>query len=67
VGSGLAAVPDYARKFADNFKVRFVPLRGPEIRRQFYIYQRRGMALSPAAEAFVAMMQQHAGRGTSKA
>lgn len=67
VGSGLAAVPDYARMFADNFKVRFVPLRGPEIRRQFYIYQRRGMALSPAAEAFVAMMQRHAGRGSGKA
>ncbi|MGJ7489148.1 LysR family transcriptional regulator [Variovorax sp. ZT4R33] len=67
VGSGLAAVPDYARMFADNFKVRFVPLRGPEIRRQFYVYQRRGMALSPAAEAFVAMMQRHAGRGSAKA
>lgn len=67
VGSGLAAVPDYARMFADNFKLRFVPLRGPEIRRQFYIYQRRGMALSPAAEAFVAMMQRHAGRGSEKA
>ncbi|MGJ7483797.1 LysR family transcriptional regulator [Variovorax sp. LT2P21] len=67
VGSGLAAVPDYARMFADNFKVRFVPLRGPEIRRQFYVYQRRGMALSPAAEAFVAMMQRHAGRGVGKA
>lgn len=66
VGSGLAAVPDYARMFADNFKVRFVPLRGPEIRRQFYVYQRRGMALSPAAEAFVAMMQRHAGRGLAK-
>lgn len=67
VGSGLAAVPDYARMFADNFNVRFVPLRAPEIRRQFYIYQRRGMALSPAAEAFVAMMQRHAGRGSGKA
>ena len=67
VGSGLAAVPDYARMFADNFKVRFVPLRGPEIRRQFYVYQRRGMALSPAAEAFVVMMQRHAGRGSTKA
>ena len=67
VGSGLAAVPDYARMFADNFKVRFVPLRGPEIRRQFYVYQRRGMALSPAAEAFVAMMQRYAGRGLGKA
>ena len=66
VGSGLAAVPDYARMFAGNFDVRFVPLRGPEIRRQFFIYQRRGMALSPAAAAFVAMMHRHAGRGGAK-
>lgn len=61
VGTGLAAVPDYARIFAGNFGLSFVPLRGPEIRRQFFIYQRRGMALSPAAEAFVAMMRRHAG------
>jgi DNA-binding transcriptional LysR family regulator len=67
VGAGLAAVPDYARLFADNFKLRFVPLRAPEIRRQFYIYQRRGMALSPAAQAFVALMQRHAARALDKA
>ncbi|CAN5515837.1 LysR family transcriptional regulator [soil metagenome] len=63
VGTGLAAVPDYARMFAGNFDVRFVPLHGPEIRRQFFIYQRRGMALSPAAEAFIAMMRKRAGLG----
>ncbi|MCJ0765526.1 LysR family transcriptional regulator [Variovorax terrae] len=60
VGTGLAAVPDYARRFAGNFGLRFVPLRGPELRRQFFIYQRRGMALSPAAEAFARMMRRHA-------
>ena len=61
VGTGLAAVPDYARLIAGNFDVRFIALRGPEIRRHFFIYQRRGMALSPAAEAFVAMMRERAG------
>ncbi len=66
VGSGLAAVPDYARLFAGNFDVRFVPLRGPEILRQFFIYQRRGMALSPAAQAFVALMRQRAGHPAAK-
>ncbi|AGU53677.1 transcriptional regulator, LysR family [Variovorax paradoxus B4] len=67
VGTGLAAVPDYARMFAGNFDVRFMPLRGPEIRRQFFIYQRRGMALSPAAQAFVAMMHRRAGRPAARA
>ncbi len=60
VGMGLAAVPDYARLFAGNFGLKFVPMHGPDIRRQFFIYQRRGMALSPAAQAFVAMMRRHA-------
>jgi len=62
VGTGLAAVPDYARFFAGNFDVRFISLHGPTIRREFFIYQRRGMALSPAAEAFVAMLRQRARR-----
>jgi len=63
VRAGLAAVPDYARIFAGNFKLAFVPLRGPEIRRQFYIYQRRGLALSPAAQAFIEMMREQAETG----
>lgn len=60
VGTGLAAVPDYARGFANNFGLRFVALRGPELRRQFFIYQRRGITLSPAAEAFARLMRRHA-------
>lgn len=61
IGTGVAAVPDYARVFSGNFDVCFLPLRGPEIRRQFYIYQRRGMGLSPAAEIFVRLLHLRAG------
>lgn len=63
VGAGLAAVPDYARVFAGNFGVRFVALRGPEIRRQFFVYRRRGEGLSPAADAFVRLMKGKAAGG----
>lgn len=63
VGTGLAAVPDYGRIFAPNFGVRFIQLRAPEIRRRYYIYQRRGLALSPPAEAFVKLLRQRAARG----
>ncbi|MFT4267903.1 MAG: LysR family transcriptional regulator [Xenophilus sp.] len=62
VGTGLAAVPDYGRLFAPNFDVRFIELRAPEIRRPYYIYQRRGLALSPTAQAFVALLRQRAVR-----
>lgn len=63
VGTGLAAVPDYCRLFAPNFDVRFVALRAPEIRRPYYIYQRRGLALSPAARAFADLLRRRAARG----
>lgn len=57
-GMGVAAVPDYARGFADNFGIRFIALRAPALNREFFIYQRRGLALSPAAEAFARMLRQ---------
>lgn len=57
VGTGLALVPDYGRLFAPNFDVRFITLRAPDIRRRYYIYQRRGLALTPPAEAFVKMLR----------
>ena len=57
VGTGLALVPDYGRLFAPNFDVRFIKLRAPDIRRRYYIYQRRGLALTPPAEAFVKMLR----------
>jgi DNA-binding transcriptional LysR family regulator len=60
VGTGLAAVPDYGQIFAANFDVRFIKLRAPEINRRYYIYQRRGLVLSPPAEAFVKLLRQRA-------
>jgi DNA-binding transcriptional LysR family regulator len=62
VGTGLAVVPDYGRLFAPNFNVRFIKLRAPEIHRRYYIYQRRGLVLSPPAEAFVKLLRQRAAR-----
>ena len=47
----------HGRLFAPNFNVRFIKLRAPEIRRRYYIYQRRGLALSPPAEAFVKLLR----------
>lgn len=59
-GLGVAAVPDYARSFADNFGLRFIPLRAPAIHREFFVYQRRGVALSPAALEFMRVMREQA-------
>ena len=49
--------------FAQDFEVRFIQQRTPEIRRRDYLYQRRGLALSPPAEAFVKLLSQRAARG----
>ncbi|MBB3178253.1 LysR family transcriptional regulator [Variovorax sp. Sphag1AA] len=56
-GMGVATVPDYARGFAGNFGIRFIALRAPALNREFFVYQRRGLALSPAAEAFAQMLR----------
>ncbi|KTT14703.1 LysR family transcriptional regulator [Pseudacidovorax intermedius] len=63
VGTGLAAVPDYARLFAGNFGLRFIELQGPEMHRPYYLYQRRGLALSQPALAFVGLLLKHAAGG----
>lgn len=59
-GMGVAMMPDYARGFAVNFGVRFVPLKAPALDREFFLFQRRGTAQSPAAVAFAALMKSHA-------
>lgn len=56
-GLGVTAAPDYARALAPHFGVAFVALTAPAIERGFYLYQRRGEALPPAVEAFVAMLR----------
>jgi len=55
-GVGVASVPDYARAFCETFGVRLVGLRAPVLNREFFIYQRRGLALSPAAQAFAKLL-----------
>jgi DNA-binding transcriptional LysR family regulator len=65
-GMGVLLAPAYASLFAANFGVRFVPLRGPAIQREYFVYQRKGQSLSPSATAFLDMLRQQAlaaGRG----
>jgi len=57
-GLGVAMVPDYARTFAQSFGIRFLALRSPVLNREFFVYQRRSMALSPAAQAFAEMVRE---------
>lgn len=60
-GRGVLVAPEYARSFADNFGVRFVPLRGPAVQREYFVYQRKGQSLSPAGAAFLALLRQRGG------
>ena len=57
----VLVAPEYARSFADNFGVRFVPLRGPAVQREYFVYQRKGQSLSPAGAAFLALLRQRGG------
>ncbi|CAN0556879.1 unnamed protein product, partial [Laminaria digitata] len=54
---GVTAAPRYASDFATQFNVRFVGLGAPQLTRHFYLYTRKGYELSPAAQAFHAMME----------
>ncbi|QDL91179.1 LysR family transcriptional regulator [Paroceanicella profunda] len=56
-GVGVTAAPRYVAPFAAGFGVRFVELEAPAVRRNFCLYRRRGFALSPAAEAFLARLE----------
>lgn len=56
-GMGVLVVPEYARAFAGNFGLRFVALRGPVVQREYFVYQRKGQSLSPAGEAFLALLR----------
>lgn len=62
-GVGVAALPDYARSFGETFGIRFIALRAPALYREFFVYQRRGTALSPAAQAFASLLKQQPRRG----
>lgn len=66
-GMGVLVAPEYARAFADNFGVRFIPLRGPAVQREYFVYQRKGQSLSPAGAAFLALLRQRHGGPRRKA
>ncbi len=50
-----------AMALAGHFGLRFVPLRAPAIQREYFVYQRKGQSLSPAAQTFLAMLRQRGG------
>jgi len=66
-GRGVLVAPEYARSFAGNFGVRFIPLRGPAVQREYFVYQRKGQSLSPAGAAFLALLRQRHGVPRRKA
>ena len=52
-GLGVTTAPDYARALRHDLRLSFIPLVDPLIERTFYVYQRNGHPLSPAARAFL--------------
>jgi DNA-binding transcriptional LysR family regulator len=50
--TGIAAVPDYAHSFASNFGLHFLTVQAPSLYREYFVYQRRGLVLSPPAQEF---------------
>lgn len=59
-GQGVAAVPEYASGFAATLGVRLLPVQGPILQREFFVYQPRSLALSLPAQAFVQLLRQQA-------
>lgn len=52
-GLGLTLCLPYVSEWVAQNNLVMVPIRGPEIRRKFFLYQRKNRNLSPAVEAFV--------------
>jgi DNA-binding transcriptional LysR family regulator len=61
-GLGLAVVPQLAVNPADSPGVVIVPLRNPGISRTLGVVARRGVPLSPAADALLGLLRRH-GKG----
>tara|TARA_R110000744_G_scaffold210587_1_gene329704 strand:+ start:594 stop:1490 length:897 start_codon:yes stop_codon:yes gene_type:complete len=58
-GHGLTAAPRYAKMFAEPFNVVFRSIAGENTGRAFCLYHQTGSALSPAASAFVDLVDAH--------
>ena len=52
-GLGVALCIPYAASMVDLYGLRMKPLKGPEIRRSFEVFTRRGRSLSPTAQSFM--------------
>lgn len=62
-GLGLAVVPQLAISAADSPGVVAVPLRNPGVSRTLGVVSRRGVPLSPAADALLTLLRRHAKAG----
>ena len=56
-GTGIIAVPDYVRAFAEHFGLAVLQLHNPSMERAFFTYQRRDRVLSPTAQVFMDALQ----------
>ena len=66
-GLGLAILPRAgAALYADALKLRIVNLEGLDVRRRLVVAMRSRAALSPAAHAFVEMIEAHAATTTPR-
>ena len=59
-GQGVAVVPEYASDFAETVRVRLLPVQGPSLKREFFVYQPRSLALSLPAQRFAQLLRQQA-------
>lgn len=56
---GITVCLPYAEKMVQLYGLRMRPLESPALTRRFFVYTRNARALSPAAESFVAFLQEH--------
>ena len=56
-GLGVTLCMPYARTLVEQYGMVMRPLGEPVVQRSFWIFTRRGRALSPAAQAFLGFLQ----------
>lgn len=61
-GLGVALCMPYARALVEQYGLVMRPLQEPQVRRSFWTFTRKGRALPPAAEEFLATLHQQLGR-----
>ena len=60
-GMGITVCINYAEPLVKLYGLQLRPLSDPEIFRDFYVFQRQGRTLSPAAESFLGFVFEKAG------